>query len=75
VTEALATTAVSDQVLDILKKAFTQQNDKFSQLERKMTLNARKSGASDLGAVGMEAQRITCIHFMLSARLVPRLGG
>ena len=29
VTEALATTAVSDQVMDILKRAFTQQNDKF----------------------------------------------
>jgi hypothetical protein len=38
-------------------------------------MSARKSGTSDLGAVGMEAQRITCIHFMLSARLVPRLSG
>ena len=51
---------MGDQVSDILKKV-TQQNDefskKFSQFEQKM--NARDSGASNLGTIGIEGQRMT----------------
>ena len=65
--------AVSDQVTDLVKKALTQQNEEFSkkflQLEQKMTV--RDSGVSNLGAIGIEGQRMTGNDFMLSAMETP----
>lgn len=66
---SLAMAAVSDQVTDLIKKALTQQSEelskKFLQLEQKMTV--RDSGVSNLGAIGIEGQRMTGNDFMLSA--------
>ena len=71
---ALAMAGVSEQVTDILKRALTQQNEeiskKFSQLEQKM--NARDSGVTNLGAVGIEGKRMTGNDFMLSAMETPK---
>ena len=64
----MAIAAMGDQVADILKKV-TQQNEEFSkkssQFEQQM--NARDSRASNLGAIGIEGQRMTGNDFMLSA--------
>ncbi len=68
--------SVSDQVTDLLKKVLTQKSEelskKFSLLEQKMT--AHDVGVSNLGAIGIEGQRMTGNDFMLSVmrRVVSR---